>query len=215
MTMPMMMLDAVTAGYGAAADVVRGVSVRFDPGLTLITGPNGSGKSTLLEILASNVLPRTGVAMIGSSSVTIPQTRLLRTYVPHEIGLIPALSLREHVLLAAPAIGTDALAIEVGQWGLGEWMDAPIEDLSTGNRRKAWLMLCLLDLTECVLLDEPFNGLDADSVGQLTSRIRDWVARNRAVVLVSHTVPPSMASLTPQVLQMREGILDDRDRCGE
>ncbi|MEV8249483.1 ATP-binding cassette domain-containing protein [Microbacterium sp. NPDC076768] len=209
MSVPMMSLDAVTAGYGRAADALHGVSVEFFQGVTLITGPNGSGKSTLLEVLASNVLPRAGVAKIGSSSVLTAQTRMLRNYVPHEVGLIPALTLREHLLLAAPADDADAVATEVKQWGLDEWVDAPTENLSTGNRRKAWLLVCLLDRTDCILLDEPFNGLDADSVEHLTMCIREWIACGSAVVLASHTMPSLIETLKPRVLHMREGRVDE------
>lgn len=205
MTTATMTVDDVTAGYGLAADVIHGISATFGPGLTHVTGTNGSGKSTLLEILASNVLPRSGSAYIGSSSVVDSRARMLRTYVPHEIGLIPALSLHEHVLLAAPWTDEHTLVSAVDGWGLQEWFGAPVEDLSTGNRRKAWLLLCLLDVAEFVLLDEPFNGLDAESAEYLSGCIREWTAQQRAVVLVAHSLPPSMQSTQRRVLHLRDG----------
>lgn len=203
--MTTMTIDQVSAGYGSSPDVIHAVSATFGPGITHITGTNGSGKSTLLEILASNVLPRSGSAHIGSCSVTDPRTRTMRTYVPHEVGLIPALSLHEHVLLAAPDTDEATLARAVDGWGLREWFGAPIEDLSTGNRRKAWLLLCLLDVTDFVLLDEPFNGLDAESVEYLSARIREWAAQQRVVVLVAHALPESLQAARPRVLRLQDG----------
>ena len=54
-----MELRAVTAGYGGA-DVVKGISLRFQPGeVTVLAGPNGCGKSTLLRA-AARLLPLRG-----------------------------------------------------------------------------------------------------------------------------------------------------------
>ena len=54
-----MELREVTAGYGGA-DVVKGISLRFQPGeVTVLAGPNGCGKSTLLRA-AARLLPLSG-----------------------------------------------------------------------------------------------------------------------------------------------------------
>ena len=71
-----MELRAVTAGYGGA-DVVKGISLRFQPGeVTVLAGPNGCGKSTLLRA-AARLLPLRGgqVLVDGGAAGHLPGRR--------------------------------------------------------------------------------------------------------------------------------------------
>ena len=64
-----MELREVTAGYGGA-DVVKGISLRFQPGeVTVLAGPNGCGKSTLLRAAARSAMERAGVLELAERNV--------------------------------------------------------------------------------------------------------------------------------------------------
>ena len=66
-----MELRAVTAGYGGA-DVVKGISLRFQPGeVTVLAGPNGCGKSTLLRAAARLLPLRGGQVLVDLSLIHI------------------------------------------------------------------------------------------------------------------------------------------------
>ena len=70
-----MELREVTAGYGGA-DVVKGISLRFQPGeVTVLAGPNGCGKSTLLRAAARLLQP----AVSAPSTRTCPPCPKKRT----------------------------------------------------------------------------------------------------------------------------------------
>ncbi|MFV0374372.1 ABC transporter ATP-binding protein [Microbacterium sp.] len=200
-------LSAVTAGYDGGPDVVSEIDALLEPGLTLVSGANGSGKSTLLEIMASNLMPRSGEVTLDGVSTRSADARHRRSYAPHAVGLIPALTLAEHLMLTGP-LGSEAeVDAAVNGWGLDDWVNEPIEALSTGTRRKAWLLMCLIQPQRCVLLDEPFNGLDAAAVAHLSGLIDGWLADRRTVVLASHNVPRPVRTFDPKVLRLVEGRL--------
>ena len=61
-----------------------------------------------------------------------------------------------------------------------------IRDLSSGNAKKVGIVAALFIQPEIVILDEPFAGLDADSVAVMEDMLTDYLARGCMVVVTSH-----------------------------
>lgn len=150
--------------------------------VVVLTGPNGAGKSTLLRIIAGLERPDTGsVATDGTVG-----------YVPQMGGLDPYLSADEHFELfgAAGAQGREQsrregrrLATELG-WDAAA---APLAgELSGGTAQKLAVITALLGRPDTLLLDEPYQGMDADSQQRLWSMLWAWQAEGRSAVVSSH-----------------------------
>ena len=59
-------LDEIEAGYGRAALVLRGLTVRVRPAeIVCLVGPNGAGKSTVLKVASGMLTPRAGTSRVG------------------------------------------------------------------------------------------------------------------------------------------------------
>ncbi len=197
--------ENATLAYRGEPPVLTDVTLAIGPGLTLITGANGSGKSTLLETAASNLPLRSGTCSIRGVSVGDTAARRMRAYAPHEIGLIPALTLREHLILCGRS-SDDEIDAALQRWGLIDYGDLPSSELSTGNRRKSWLLMCTDDVeSSCVLLDEPFNALDEDAVEALIDTISTWLAQGRAVIVVAHALPARLRQLATRLVAIEKG----------
>ena len=164
--------------------------------LTLM-GPSGSGKSTLLAYLSGTLAPAfnaTGSVAIGGTEITglAPERRGVGILFQDDL-LFPHMSVGANLAFALPAdvqpraarnTQIDAALAEAGLSGLAQRDPAT---LSGGQRARVALMRTLLARPRVLLLDEPFNKLDA----QLRNDFRGFVfehARQRAlpVLLVTH-----------------------------
>lgn len=172
------------------------ISGSFAPGsLTAVTGPNGSGKSTLLKSIVG-LLPIEGGRSGGALTVELPRERI--AYLPQvaEIDRSFPIDVRDCVLLgfwgAAGAWGAvtrarlaqaDAALHAVGLEGFER---RAIGSLSSGQLQRVMFARMLVQDAELILLDEPFNAVDAKTTAALLGLVRQWHGQRRTVIAVLH-----------------------------
>ncbi len=143
-----------------------------------VVGRNGSGKTTLLRLLAHRLAPHGG---------RVTRTRGLRLGSLAQVDdLVEAATVRHTVLGDRPdhEWATDPRA-RAAVWHLlaGVDLDRPVGALSGGERRRTALAALLLGEHDLLLLDEPSNHLDLESVDWLASHL---VGLSSALVVVTH-----------------------------
>lgn len=161
-----------------------------EPGIVRVHGPNGSGKSTLVEVLSGYLRPASGRVLLGGVPAAVPEAHERRRICRTEPALYPMMSVRDHLVFASRWCGADpeiALA-RAARYGLGPWLDSSAETLSTGNRRRLWIIQCTVGVFEILVVDEPFNGLDEESTDVLIAELEAW-ATSRCIVLIAHQPP--------------------------
>lgn len=187
-------VENVSAGYGLDAPVLEGLTLTVGgPGLVLVEGENGTGKSTLVEVISGYLVPRSGSVRVCGLDPASPDASTVRRICRTEPALYPVMTARDHLVFASRWAGTDPAvgAARAVRYGLGPWLDTPAGSLSTGNRRKLWLVMCTQGDVGLVMLDEPFNGLDAEGITLLTEELAAW-ATTRIVLLVAHRPPAAL-----------------------
>ncbi|WP_160502015.1 ABC transporter ATP-binding protein [Streptomyces sp. BA2] len=195
---------AVTAGYRVGTPVLSDLSFRLDDGVTLISGPNGTGKSTVVELMAGALRPFTGTVWLDGIAAHDPRLRGRRTVCCSSPALYPALSLAEHVELLRPVRDVDdhELRTRTSAYGLRPWRNTPTGELSTGNLRKAWVVLTTIKPAPFLIFDEPFNGMDPQGVAALLAEFGQWRRQGRAVAVVAHHPPPELDELVTATIQL-------------
>jgi ABC-type multidrug transport system ATPase subunit len=164
-----------------------------EPGIVRLHGPNGSGKSTLVEVLSGYLRPASGRVLVGGAPASAPEAHGRRRICRTEPALYPMMNVSDHLIFASRWCGADperALARAV-QYGLGPWLETPAEALSTGNRRRLWIIQCTVGNFATLVLDEPFNGLDEESTGVLIAELEEW-AESRCIILIAHQPPQQL-----------------------
>lgn len=141
-------------------------------GNTAIFGASGSGKTTLLRVLLGLQKPDSGV-VTGAE-------KLRMSAVFQEDRLLPWLTARENVALVADPGCADA---HLAALGLAEAMHAMPAQLSGGMKRRVAIARALAFGGDMLLLDEPFNGLDAEAKSVAARAI---LANGRPVVVITH-----------------------------
>lgn len=205
-------LDDLTVCYDQQAAIDR-VSGTFAPGtLTAIIGPNGAGKTTLLKAISGMLKPTAGhvqrlgdtcdiaylpqqAAIDRSFPITVMDTVMLGHW--RRIGLFRAVTAR---LRATAQQALDAV-------GLRGFDKRAIGALSAGQFQRVLFARVLLQDSPIILLDEPFNAIDADTTADLLDVVQRWHAEQRTVIAVLHDLAQVRAHF-PHTLLLEHEVLD-------
>lgn len=159
-------------------------------------GPNGAGKTTTIRILAGLSLPTTGQARIGGHDVVqdaVAAKRLVG-YVPDRPYLYEKLTGRELLQFTANLYSRawsdcEPRALDLLRYfGLTDWTDARIENLSHGMKQKLVIVGALVHDPAVLIIDEPMVGLDALAQRQVKVLFRRLADDGKTVFLTTHTL---------------------------
>jgi ATP-binding cassette subfamily F protein uup len=146
-----------------------------------IIGPNGCGKTTLLKIINGIVKPDTGSVEIGQT-IKIGYFSQENEYMDHRMKVIDYVKeVGEYVPTADGRITAAQMLENFLFEGAVQW--SPIEKLSGGERRRLYLMRILMSAPNVLILDEPTNDLDI----QTLTILEDYLDRfDGIIIVVSH-----------------------------
>lgn len=147
-----------------------------------IIGPNGSGKSTLLEVLVSNLKPDSGVVDTGVNTHFGYYDQMSQNLPLEKTPLEFFSDISENIVLSDSYQVTPARFLELFGFP-SSFHRLPISVLSGGEKRRLYLLSCLVSNPNFLVLDEPTNDLDIDTLRRLEQYIIDF---NGCVVSVSH-----------------------------
>ena len=162
---------------GAPTTVFEHVDLVIEPGSRLaIVGPNGSGKTTLLDIITGRREPAMGEMKVGTTVVVGYADQ-------HSTTLDPDITVRK--LVAGPLREPDHDDKKLLEkfWFDGTAQYAPVKMLSGGEKRRLQLVMVLARQPNLLVLDEPTNDLDLDTLRSLEEFLDDWPG---ALVVASH-----------------------------
>jgi putative ABC transport system ATP-binding protein len=170
-----------------------------------ITGPSGSGKSLFLRMIA-DLDPNQGEVWLNGrerGSLPAPEWRKQASYVSAESGWWADVVI-EH-FAANKRSEVAALAARLGL--RADVLDAPVAQLSTGEKQRLSLVRALLPSPPVLLLDEPTGPLDEQSVVRVEALLRERMATGTSIVLVTHD-PNQAGRLGSQHYRMVAGRLE-------
>ncbi len=174
--------DDVSLAFGDRP-LLRHVTWRLGPGdRVALVGVNGSGKTTLVRLLAGDLQPDAGEVQRGET-VRLAFLSQDTAEVPGHLRLLEAVEeIRGRATLADGVEITAGMLAE--RFGFrGERARTLVRDLSGGERRRLALMRLLMAGPNVLILDEPTNDLDIDTLTALEDLLDGWPG---TLVVVSH-----------------------------
>lgn len=172
------LLEQVFFSYGAAP-VLMNLSMTFpDTGAVCLFGPSGCGKTTLLRLLAGLEQPQ------GGAIQGLTEKRIAMVF--QEDRLLPWKTAVDNVALVLHGEDSRERAISaLAEVGLSSAANERPAALSGGMKRRVAIARAIAMDSDCILLDEPFSGLDRDNWFPLAARLRA-LAETRLIVMVTH-----------------------------
>ncbi|MDZ8238793.1 MAG: ABC-F family ATP-binding cassette domain-containing protein [Nostoc sp. ChiQUE01a] len=179
-------LNNVSKAYNGRT-LIKDFNYEFSPEDRIgIIGANGAGKSTLMDIITGRIQPDSGIAEIGT-------TIHIGYFDQHSEELLSALNENQRVIDYIKEEGefikiTDGTQITASQMlerflFPGNQQYAPIHKLSGGEKRRLFLLRVLMSAPNVLILDEPTNDLDVQTLAVLEDYLEDFVG---CVIVVSH-----------------------------
>lgn len=192
MSAPVLRLDGVSKSYGDTV-ALDGVSLAVDGGIVGLVGANGAGKSTLHRVVLDLVRADAGTIEVAGFDVRREplEARRRTGYLPEDLRLDERLTGGETLDLVAALKGLDngAERRELAEYfGLGERLHELLGEYSLGMRKKVGLAAALMGSPPLVLLDEPLNGLDTESMRLLRLRLEEMARAGTTIVVSSHVM---------------------------
>jgi len=200
----MIVIDRLCKRFGALK-AVDALDLEVREGeLFCFLGPNGAGKTTTIKMLTGLMRPDSGRIVLNGIDIRHDPVAAKRIigYIPDMPYLYDRLTPREYVefvgdLYRVPgAAVTDAIERELDRFGLSDYRDALIGDLSHGLRQRLIYVATFLHDPAIMFVDEPLVGLDPYSIRMIKDLLR---ARTRAGMTIF---------LTTHILAVAEEIAD-------
>lgn len=196
---------------------IRGATVLNDVTVSLeknkiygFVGENGSGKTMLFRAVAGLLQPTGGRVTVAGAN---PCKKLpVKTGIMLEnIGLWPNLPAFENLKLLnhfdAQKLPPEEIRAVIQAVGLDPADKKPFAKFSLGMKQKLAIAQALMGQPELLILDEPTNALDADSVAQARQLFLQQKERGATVLIASHQ-QADIAALCDRVFTMHEGRLE-------
>lgn len=174
----------IRKAYGSRT-LIKDFTYNFTPEDRIgIIGCNGAGKSTLMDIITGRLKPDSGTVEIGT-------TIHIGYFDQHSEDLIPNEDQRviEYLKSVAELVKTADGEIITASQMLEKFLFppiqqyAPISKLSGGEKRRLFLLKVLMSAPNLLILDEPTNDLDVQTLAVLEDYLEDF---NGCVIVVSH-----------------------------
>lgn len=159
-----------------------------------LLGPNGAGKTTALRCIATLLKPTDGDISVGGFD-TVKASEDVRkriSFLTNEIKLDPQFSPKYMFNFFGRLHGLDEASIATRReklfeyFGIKDFEDKRIEELSTGMKQKASIAVSLVHDPEVVIFDEPTNGLDIITARNVTNYLKLLRSEGKTVIISTH-----------------------------
>ena len=196
-------LEKIPNSYGDR-QVLNAVSLECSRGeICGLIGPNGAGKSTLFRIAFGLVSPDSGTMKVYSTAPK-PLGGIIE-----KPALYPYLSAYDNIKvfsdLQGLSVNYEAYVDMMNQAGLDPDRSDPIANYSTGMKQRLGLAIALLNQPECIILDEPFSGLDPMGITSIQKLILKLARENDIALLISSHKLTDLALLCDTIYVINEG----------
>jgi ABC-2 type transport system ATP-binding protein len=210
-------IDRVTKTFGEKT-ALNAVSFSVPSGqICGLLGPNGAGKTTLFRLLMGILKATSGRIAVDGRDAFEDRVEVKRLigYLPDEPVFYSYLSAREVLQLSAGMHGLDVRATMerlqpvIARIRLASDIDNYAEDFSRGMKKKLGLLLATLHQPKLLVLDEPTNGLDVETIHIFYEMIVD-LAKQGTTILFSTHLMDHVSRLCSHAVILNEGAVIDQ-----
>ena len=179
-------LSDVTKCFGEKV-VYDGLHYTFGKGCYAVYGQNGIGKSVLLEMIAGVTRQEKGFIRLNSALLSGTLSYKMRmAYVPSVPAFFPMIDGNEYLSFIQSLKGASVnLQQHICGYQLNNHLASKFGQMSLGTQKKLFLTTLAIGNNSLIVLDEPTNGLDDESIRFLMGQIKE-LSQNAIVLIATH-----------------------------
>lgn len=170
--------------------VLKNINYEFKTGnIYGLIGKNGSGKTMLLKAIASFLQPTEGNVYIDNIDI------YKKNYIPNNIGVsfsnpdfmheLSGYENLEYLANIRKIIGDEEIKKAVSHVNLVDDIDKKVKEYSLGMKQKLELAQAFMENPKILLLDEPFNGLDKESIKIVKNYLKK-IKNDTIIIIATH-----------------------------
>ena len=158
-----------------------------------LLGPNGAGKTTLIRIINCITAPDSGEVRLNGRKMTPADVEQIG-YLPEERGLYKKMKVGDQALYLARLKGMSkpdalkALKYWFEKFGIEEWWNKKVEELSKGMAQKVQFITTILHDPTLLIFDEPFSGFDPVNTDLMKREILNLRDKGATIIFSTHNM---------------------------
>lgn len=195
----------VTKSYGNL-HVLKAVNLACKAGeICGLLGANGAGKTTLFKIILGLIQPDTGTVTLNVKGVK-PIGGIIE-----KPALYEYLNARENLRLFCKIQGLklsdSELELKLKEVGLPVHRHDPVCNFSMGMKQRLAIAIALLNHPKCLILDEPFSGLDPLGITALRGLITDLAEKEGLAIIISSHIIEELSKICNTLYVIKDGSI--------
>jgi len=176
-----------------------------------LIGKNGAGKSTFFKMLAGQLIPTSGdIHLFGNSGRNLAQAKKRMGFMIETPTFFPDFTATQNLeyLRIQRGIVEKKRIYEVLQIvDLANEKKKQYKDYSMGMKQRLGIALCLLSSPDCLVLDEPINGLDAEGIMEIRKLLLRLNQEKQITILVSSHILTELQLVAKRFVFIKDGII--------
>ncbi|GGA90335.1 ATP-binding cassette domain-containing protein [Ornithinibacillus halotolerans] len=176
-----------------------------------LIGKNGAGKSTMLKLLAGQLLPTMGeIQLFGKSGKDLDYARKRMGFMIETPTFFPdftAIQNLEYFRIQRGIADKKRIYTVLEIVGLANEKRKKFQDYSMGMKQRLGIALCLLSSPDCLVLDEPINGLDVEGIMEIRKLLMKLNEENQITILISSHILTELKLLAKRFVFIKNGVI--------
>ncbi|MGM8365651.1 ABC transporter ATP-binding protein [Virgibacillus sp. W0181] len=176
-----------------------------------LIGKNGAGKSTFFKMLAGQLMPTSGdISLFGKSGKEMEQTKKRMGFMIETPEFFPdftAVQNLEYFRIQRGVVEKKRIYEVLQIVGLAHQKKKRFKEYSMGMKQRLGIALCLLSSPDCLVLDEPINGLDAEGIMEIRNLLLKLNQEKQITILVSSHILTELQLLAKRFLFIENGVI--------
>ncbi len=190
--------------------VIKSLNFTLNEGeICALIGKNGAGKSTLFKMLAGQIYPSSGeMYLFGKSKDKLNDSKKRMGFMIEAPEFFPDFTAIQNLEYFRQQRGvTEKRRInEVLELvGLTEQKTKKFNAYSMGMRQRLGIALCLLSSPDCLVLDEPINGLDTEGIKDIRNLLLKLNQEHHITILVSSHILTELQIIADRFVFLKDG----------
>lgn len=176
-----------------------------------LIGKNGAGKSTFFKMLAGQIMPTAGdIHLFGKSGKEMNQARRRMGFMIETPAFFPdftAVQNLEYFRIQRGVVEKKRIYQVLEIVGLEKEKKKRFRNYSMGMKQRLGIALCLLSNPDCLVLDEPINGLDAEGIIEIRKLLMKLNQENQITILISSHILTELELIATRFVFLKNGVI--------